>query len=102
MTKMRNGQGPTSIDLLDVNVWLAYSSEDRADYARARDYWFAESADRMAFCRITALGFLRLSANPAVMDGRPLTLGRAWDAYRQFRGLPEVIFAQEPLDCEST
>lgn len=55
----------------------------------------------MAFCRVTALAFVRLCTQPAVMAGDPLTVARAWQAYRGFRALPEVIFAHEPQDCEA-
>ncbi len=88
-------------DLLDVNVWLALSLPDHPHHSRAKRYWFNESGLELAFCRITAVGFLRLCTQPAVMGGRPLSVGQAWQAYRAFCGLPEVVFAAEPAGCES-
>lgn len=89
------------IDLPDVNVWLAFSFADHVHHQRARRYWYDESAGQLAFCRVTALGFLRLSTNTKAMHGQPLTVPQAWQAYRTFRRLPEVLFAAEPGDCET-
>lgn len=91
--------GPT--DLPDVNVWLAFSVADHEHHKRARRYWYEESGERLAFCRITALGFLRLSTNASAMGGQPLTVLQAWQAYQAFRRLPEVLLADEPADCEA-
>jgi toxin-antitoxin system PIN domain toxin len=87
-------------DLLDLNVWLALAIEDHAHHQRARHYWYNESNDRIAFCRATSLGFLRLSTNSTVMGGRPLTPQQAWQAYLDFCRLPEVFLSSEPRGCE--
>ncbi len=89
------------IDLPDVNIWLAFSVADHAHHQRARRYWYEEASDRLAFCRLTVLGFLRLTTNTAAMGGQPLTVPQAWQAYRAFRRLPEVLLADEPEGCES-
>lgn len=89
------------IDLPDVNVWLAFSVADHAHHQRVRHYWYEEAGDQLAFCRVTALGFLRLSTNATVMGGQPLTVSQAWQAYDAFRQLPEILLADEPEDCES-
>lgn len=89
-----------AIDLPDVNVWLALGVPDHPRHWRARRYWYEESGRELAFCRITALGFLRLTTNPVVMGDEPLTVADAWDAYQDFRRLPEVILAPEPEGCE--
>ena len=88
------------VDLPDVNVWLALSVPDHPQYHRAREYWYEESGRELAFCRVTALGLLRLSTNPAVMGGQPLTVAQAWQVYDAFRHLPEVALAAEPEGCE--
>jgi toxin-antitoxin system PIN domain toxin len=90
------------IDLPDVNVWLAFSFADHVHHSRARHYWYEESGSRLAFCRVTALGFLRLATNPAATAGKPLTVREAWQAYGSFRRLPEVMLATEPDGCESS
>ena len=35
------------------------------------------------------------------MGGKPLTVPQAWQAYRAFCRLPEVLLAGEPEDCET-
>jgi toxin-antitoxin system PIN domain toxin len=88
------------VDLPDVNVWLAFSIADHAHHERARRYWEEEAGERLAFCRVTALGFLRLATNSSAMGGHPLTVPQAWQAYQDFRRLPEVLLADEPEACE--
>lgn len=89
------------IDLPDINVWLALAVADHAHHQRARSYWYEEAGDRLAFCRVTSLGFLRLVTNASVMGGKPLSVPQAWEAYGAFRRLPEVLMADEPGDCEA-
>lgn len=89
------------IDLLDINVWLAASVPDHVHHQRARRYWYHEASDQLAFCRATALGFLRLSTNAKAMGGQPLTVVQAWEAYAAFRRLPDVLLVDEPKDCET-
>lgn len=89
------------VDLPDVNVWLALGVADHAHHQCARRYWYEEASDRLAFCRVTALGFLRLATNATVMGGQPLSVPEAWEAYGAFRRLPEVLLASEPEDCEA-
>lgn len=88
-------------DLPDVNVWLALGVPDHSLHRRARRYWYEESGRELAFCRITALGFLRLITNSSVMGDEPLTVPQAWEAYLAFRRLPEVILAPEPEGSET-
>ncbi len=87
-------------DLLDVNVWIALAYEDHQHHPAARVYWETQSAARFAFCRTTMLGFLRLITHPRIMNGQPLTPPEAWQAYRAFRALPEVVFLAEPAGIE--
>lgn len=89
-----------SVDLLDVNVWLSLTLPDHQHHQRARQYWFEESAPEVAFCRVTSLAFLRLSTQPKVMAGQPLSVPEAWLAYQAFRELPEVLLLEEPTACE--
>jgi uncharacterized protein len=89
------------IDLPDINIWLALTDEDHQHHARARQYWDSEGAPRLAFCRITMLGLLRLATNAKVMHNRPFTPPEAWKIYRDFIALPEIIFLPEPTDLEA-
>ncbi len=89
-------------DLLDVNVWLALSVADHPHHEAARHYWYEQAGERLAFCRVTALGLLRLSTNATVMAGAPLSATEAWQAYQAFRALPEVVMAHEDAAWEET
>jgi toxin-antitoxin system PIN domain toxin len=94
---MRNAMFDTSpeIDLLDVNVWLALVDENHTHHTRARRYWELESAQQIAFTRVTMLGMVRLLTNRVVMNQRPFSASEAWSAYRAFRALPEIIWIGE-------
>lgn len=89
------------IDLPDVNVWLAFAVASHPHHQRAHRYWYEESSEQLAFCRITALGFVRWTTHVTVMNGQPLTMPQAWRAYLDYRDLPEVLLAVEPEGCEA-
>lgn len=74
--------------------------EDHPDHERAIRYWSDEAAEQIAFCRVTALGLVRLSINTAPMRGKPLTVREAWAAYQAILSLPEVTFVMEDPGCE--
>lgn len=89
------------IDLPDINVWFARGMEDHPHHERAARYWREEAAERIAFCRVTALGLVRLSINAGPMGGSPLSVPQAWSAYQSILALPEVYLAPEPATCEA-
>ena len=88
------------IDLPDINVWLALVDETHGHHPAAKDYWHAMSSPAIAFCRVTMLGFLRLSTRSRVLS-KPLSPREAWDTYRQFLALPLIHFLPEPPSVES-
>jgi len=88
------------IDLPDINVWLALGLPDHPHHDRALTYWENGLVHRAVFCRITALGMVRLLTNNTVMGGEPLSPGNAWSAYQRFALLPEVDFVTEPAGVE--
>lgn len=90
----------STVDLPDVNVWLALADGDHAFHRSARTYWDKMRPEGLAFCRVTMMGFLRLVTHPKVMAGRPFTRTEAWAIYHTFRALPEVGFLKEPDDVE--
>ena len=87
-----------SIDLLDINVWLAFADENHMHHIRARHYWETEAVRQVAFTRTTMLGLLRLLTNKVVMAGHPFTVAEAWSAYQSFRKLPEVVWIGDQID----
>lgn len=87
-------------DLLDVNVWLALSDPDHTHHGVAKDYWVEPDAAEVAFCRVSMMGFLRLSTHPKVLSKTP-SAGEAWNLYQQYLAHPQVIFLGEPPDFEA-
>jgi toxin-antitoxin system PIN domain toxin len=88
-------------DLLDVNVWLAITIPEHPHHPRALRFWHDESGERLAFCRVTTLAFLRLLTNATVMDGKPLSAGEAWDTHRAWLRRNDVVTAREPAGCDA-
>ena len=84
-----------TLDLLDASVWLPLLVADHPHHRRATEYWSNEAPDQVAFCRITAMGLLRLLTNRTVMAHQVLTVPAAWERYRALRALPEVAFLRE-------
>jgi len=84
------------ICLPDVNVWIGLTSNRHVHHALATS-WLESLADtRLAFCRITELGLLRLLTNGHVMGPDVLTPRQAWRVYDQWRMDPRVDFLLEP------
>ena len=83
-------------DLLDANVWVPLSAPDHVHHDCARRYWEDESAERVAFCRVTALALLRHLTNPRIMRHAVLTGREAWEAYARWLALAEIVFLPEP------
>jgi toxin-antitoxin system PIN domain toxin len=82
--------------LPDVNVWIALAAE-RHTLHRAARHWFGNLADeKLAFCRLTQLGFLRLLTNKHVMQEEVMTPGAAWEAYRVLRENRRIGYLGEP------
>ena len=86
-------------DLLDVNVWLALADSDHTHHAVASDYWLEQEASEVAFCRVSMMGFLRLSTHPKVLSSTP-SVREAWILYQQYLSNPHVVFLSEPPDFE--
>lgn len=85
----------------DVNVWLALSFTSHV-HASSAWQWLRDSPQdrKLAFCRQTQLGLLRLLTNPAVMGERMLVLRLAWSTYDRWLEDPFVEYYPEPRDLE--
>ena len=81
--------------LLDVNVWLAAVWARHAKHPVAKR-WVDDQDDELAFCRITEMGLLRLTTNPAVTGNDALTRRQAWDVLLRLQSDPRVRFLPEP------
>ena len=82
----------------DVNVWVVLAIK-HVHQKLALDWWQREPGG-IGFCRFTQIGLLRLLTTSAVMDGKPLTMKRAWNAYDVFAGDERVELISEPPAVE--
>ena len=87
--------------LPDVNVWIALAAEGHVHHVAARDWFTAQPAASVAFCRITQMGLPRLLTNSSVMGRGPRTIVQAWDTFAQLRSDRRSVFAIEPNGVES-
>jgi len=86
----------TSLSFPDVNVWLALVLDDHVQRTEALRWWDEFESGTIAFCRVTQLSLLRLLTTAAVMNGKPLTMSEAWNAYDALFEDWRVAFIDEP------
>lgn len=86
-------------DLPDINVWLTLVDKRHEQHQAASRYWETEASTTLAFCRVTALGFLRLSTHARAL-ANPLSPQEAWAIYRQFLAIPILRFLAEPAGLD--
>ena len=85
-------------DLLDVNLWLAFSVEGHPHHKAAMEAW--DGLNRPTFCRVTHLGWMRLLCNPQVMGKEVLEPQAAWEEYEKVLAGGVVHFLEEPPRLE--
>lgn len=90
----------TSLNFPDINVRLALASPEHVHHAAARGWWRQEDG-RIAFSRITQMGFLRLMTTAAAMDGKPLTMTQAWRVHDGLFEDDRVCFVAEPAGIDA-
>jgi uncharacterized protein len=88
-------------DLPDINVWLALADENHIHHERAQTYWRTEAFTKIAFCRISMMGFLRLVTRPGVLSSS-LSIEEAWDIYHRYRSCDGIVFLPESDTAELT
>jgi toxin-antitoxin system PIN domain toxin len=81
-------------DLPDINVWLALVDKRHVHHQAASHYWETRASESLAFCRVTAMGFLRLSTHARAL-ANPLSPQEAWTVYQQFLAIPILRFLAE-------
>jgi toxin-antitoxin system PIN domain toxin len=86
--------------LADSNYWLALALSKHSFHADARR-WLARKGggEKIAYCRLTQLTFLRLITTSAVTlpyDSAPMTNEKAWSMYEAFAGHKRITFIDEP------
>jgi toxin-antitoxin system PIN domain toxin len=88
------------MDLLDINLWLALVDKRHVHHSLAQAYWSQSGANQFAFCRITMLGFLRLTtSSKAVVT--PKTNVEAWAIYQELMALPNIQFLAESATLDA-
>jgi uncharacterized protein len=92
----------TSSVFPDLNVWIALSSTRHAHHLKAADWLHSADEVRLAFCRYTQLGFLRLLTTQAVMGDDTLSQIEAWHEYDQWLKTGLVVVLEEPRLLEET
>ena len=88
--------------LADVNVWLATLVASHPHHEAAVRWW-RESVlpdGRVAFCRLTQLGVLRLLSNERVMGRQRLSHRLAWKTVTGVVAQPQVGFLTEPYGID--
>ncbi len=87
------------MNLLDVNVWLASSWRNHESHDRVAA-WIREAPESLGLCRVTQMGFLRLSTLAAIAGNDTLTRRGAWLALDELRAQPNVVWLAEPEGLE--
>ena len=87
------------MSLLDVNVWLASSWRNHESHERVTA-WVQRASEGLAMCRVTQMGFLRLSTVSAIAGADTLTRREAWRALDELHLQPNVVWLDEPLGLE--
>jgi toxin-antitoxin system PIN domain toxin len=87
------------MSLLDVNVWLASSWRNHESHERVTA-WIQRASEGLAMCRVTQMGFLRLSTMSAIAGPDALTRREAWRALDDLRLQPNVVLLDEPEGLE--
>ncbi|MES2392964.1 MAG: TA system VapC family ribonuclease toxin [Acidobacteriota bacterium] len=83
--------------LPDVNVWIALTSDRHVHHTLARQWLQTTEQDRLVFCRISEMGFLRLLTNAHVMGNDVLSPLEAWRIYGEWRADGRVLFVPERI-----
>jgi toxin-antitoxin system PIN domain toxin len=82
-----------TVDLPDLNVWLALACPDHSHHRQALRYWEQQAAEQVLFCTITALGLVRLVCQPKLMGAAVKTAVEASALLDAFCQQPGVSMA---------
>jgi toxin-antitoxin system PIN domain toxin len=90
----------TSLSLPDINVWLALAAHEHIHSDVAR-HWWSTADGRIAFCRHSQLGLLRLLSTASVMNNKALSIDEAWHVYEGLFADDRVAFVAEQANADS-
>jgi toxin-antitoxin system PIN domain toxin len=88
-----------SLSFPDINLWIALAFSEHV-HSEVAHRWWRVCGGKIAFCRISQLGFLRLCTTSAAMDSKPLTIDDAWKVYDRFNEDDRLVFVQEQAEIE--
>lgn len=91
----------TLLNFPDVNVWFALLSADHTQRAVALAWWESAGNEKIGFTRLTQMSVLRLSTTAAAMNGQPLSMAEAWQAYDRLFEDDRVSLYPEPAGVET-
>ena len=91
--------GEPTVDLPDLNVWLALACPAHPHHEAALRYWEWMAVQQVLFCSITALGLVRLLCQPRVMGDAVQTTAQAAGVLRRFLAEPGVALAESEVDA---
>ena len=86
--------------LPDINFWLALAFQSHTPHGTAKAWMLSAGEQSCCFCRLTQLGFLRLSTNHKIFPQDARTMREAWDLYDELLSDIRVVFAEEPEELE--
>ena len=85
----------SSLSFPDVDVWLALLMADHMHRRSAKAWWDSDHSDKIAFARLTQISVLRLLTTAGAMNGKPLGMRQAWQAYDRLFEDDRVVFLPE-------
>jgi uncharacterized protein len=86
--------------LPDINFWVALAFQSHEHHASAKAWMQSASGQSCCVCRLTQLGFLRLSTNRKIFPLDALPMNEAWRIYDELLTDHRVVYAEEPDDIE--
>lgn len=90
------------MQLPDINFWLALAFQSHGHHGAAKAWMLSATEQSCCFCRLTQLGFLRLSTNRKIFPQDARTMREAWDLYDELLSDIRVVYAEEPEETEAT
>jgi|SRR5579883_836755 toxin-antitoxin system PIN domain toxin len=86
--------------LPDINVWIALIYDGHAHHPIARAWFEQLERERLYFCRVTQLGFLRLLTNRQVMGNQVMGQPAAWRIFDRLSTDSRIGFLREPAQVD--
>jgi len=90
----------SSLNFLDVNVWLALSWRRHTHTQRALKWFQDAAAEQFFLCRFTELTLLRLLTTDKILGEDAHTMKSAWNVLDQIQADERVSFLPEPDGIE--